>query len=94
MARRVSGIQLESVEWNFKHFHEWREEKDQVMTLDIKGDQKQINLQRVATFIVQSLDYLADPTVTERKIPVEIFEICEILSNKIKGSDGLEFFML
>ena len=40
------------------------------------------------------MDYLADPKVQDRKIPVEIFEMAEILSNKIKGSAGVEFFML
>jgi len=45
-------------------------------------------------FIVQSLDYLADPTVTDRKIPIEIFEISQMLSKKIRGSDTEDFCML
>ena len=90
----VRSIQLESVEWDFQDLDEWSEEKTQILTLEMKGKQKQINVQRLNSFIVQSLDYLADPTETERKIPVEMFEISQILSNKIKGSDGSEFFAL
>ena len=64
----------------------WRKEKDVILNLPIKGKDKIANQKRVNMFIVQSLDYLADPTFGDRKIPLEMFEISQIISIKIKGS--------
>ena len=86
-------ILLDNVEWNFDSIDDWRREKARILSLPMKGKDKEANLKRVNEFIVQSLDYLADPTI-DRKIPMEIFEIGQIMSIKIKGSDGEEFQLL
>ena len=51
-------------------------------------------MKRFTDFIVHTIDYIADPTVSERKIPVEMFSISQILSTKIKNSYSEEFMMI
>ena len=52
------------------------------------------NITRLNEFIAQTLDYLADPVNTQRKLPVDVLEISEIISSKMKDENREEFFML
>ena len=81
------------MEWDFDEFEQWVKEKDQILSLDLKGADSDVNINKLSRFVTQTIDYLADPS-GERKIPIEMFEISEIISNKIKGSDTKQFYML
>ena len=45
-------------------------------------------------FFIKTIDYIADPNFPTRKIPLELFEIGEMLSSKIKNSKSEEFIQL
>ena len=64
---------------------------DQVKKLNYKGSDYYGSIGRLARHFIQTMDYLAQPTDDGRKIPMDMFEISQILSSKIKQSDYLGF---
>ena len=66
----------------------------EIKSVNLKGWNKTQKVNRLSLFFVQTINYLADPTIQDKLIPVDIFEIGEMLSNKIKDSDSFEFFTI
>ena len=67
---------------------------DQIKGLSFKGEDQQANIKAVNQFIVQTFDFIADPTVNDRQIHIDIFEISQLLSNMIQHSETEEFYLL
>ena len=79
------------LEWDFDSISDWLEERDEIIKLNIKGISNQENLRRFALFIVKTLDHIADPTIKNKLIHIELFDIGKMMSLKITSSRNEEF---
>ena len=54
---------------------DWNREKNDILQLNLTNTKNRENLRRFCTFFARTLDYMADPDVEGRMVPIELFDI-------------------
>ena len=71
--------------------NEWRTEKNELAQIDILGKGNEGNLNRFALFFTRTIDRIVDPGTIGAVLSSELFDIGEMLTNKMRNSSKLEF---
>jgi hypothetical protein len=80
-------ISIEDLQWDYKSFKSWSDEKVLLNRTCILGHENHYCLNRFAIFFTKTLDFIVDPEFTDRMIPSELFEIASMLTMKMKKAN-------
>ena len=92
MYRGWKKISIKDLEWDYETNEQWLEEKNTIDKINIVGKGNEYCLNKFAVFFTKSLDFIADPLITERKVPSQLFEIGNMMAKKMKHASQLEFY--